>query len=525
MAYYFLFPEKDTTLYSHPDRKELNAGNDEILEIVKERGSSDNILYPSRVLIKFKTEDLKSAIETVGHETFNLGGDFLKTNLQLTSADPKNLIATLNLESYAVSESWDEGTGRYGNLPTSSNGASWVYRNNTITATKWTTDVDATYSTFASGAFIVSELPSSSAHQITINGIDFIPVLSSSIFTDSEHEIYVDISSSVEALANNFVTAINASQSLTLASASLSGGAGQLLLSSSTGDSTFEATGENHTVTTSSIEGNDQNVFTPVFTGTFNFGGGTSTTSAQFTAGTTGSISSSLITKGGGTWYTGSDFKAAQQFLVGESLDINFDVTSILKKWSSSFFASQTYPYGIENQGFIIKKPETIETNTSHSFGELQYFSLDTHTVYPPQLCFKWDDSTHEYQASASLNGNLKVSLYRNEEEYNQNDIATFRIHVRDKYPQRKFATTSNFLDAGWFTTSSYFSVRDAYTEKEIIPFDDNFTKLSADSEGMYFKVYMKGLQPERYYRILFKHKNNDGTTIYDNDYYFKVIR
>ena len=35
----------------------------------------------------------------------------------------------------------------------------------------------------------------------------------------------------------------------------------------------------------------------------------------------------------------------------------------------------------------------------------------------------------------------------------------------------------------------------------------------------------MKGLQPERYYRILFKHKDEHGTVIYDNKYYFKIIR
>jgi hypothetical protein len=34
MAYYFIFPEKDATLYSHPDRNTTNTGNDEILEIV-----------------------------------------------------------------------------------------------------------------------------------------------------------------------------------------------------------------------------------------------------------------------------------------------------------------------------------------------------------------------------------------------------------------------------------------------------------------------------------------------------------
>ena len=34
MAYYFLFPESDTTIYSHPNRKEMNTGVDEILEVV-----------------------------------------------------------------------------------------------------------------------------------------------------------------------------------------------------------------------------------------------------------------------------------------------------------------------------------------------------------------------------------------------------------------------------------------------------------------------------------------------------------
>ena len=41
----------------------------------------------------------------------------------------------------------------------------------------------------------------------------------------------------------------------------------------------------------------------------------------------------------------------------------------------------------------------------------------------------------------------------------------------------------------------------------------------------MFFKVYMNGLQPERYYIVLFKHINNESIKIYDNNYNFKVIR
>ncbi len=383
MAYYFIFPEKDATIYSHPDRTKLNTGHDEILEIVKEKGSSDSRYYPSRALIKFKNEDITSTIsDKIGSSTFNNGTS--EVALQLLSSEHKNLESTLNLEVFAISQSWNEGTGRFSNLPISSNGCSWIYRDNDNSKTEWAT--------------------------------------------------------------------------------------------------------------------------------------------SSFASGTTGSINVSGITEGGGVWYTGSAFQGSQQFLNSDNLDTNINVTSIVQKFSASL-AGRIYPDGITNHGFLIKQPDSVEQDTSSSFGEIKYFSVDTHTIYPPRLVFKWDDSSHSKQSSAKQNGELSVLLYRNQEEYNQNDEATFRIHIRDKYPVRQFASSSNYLNPGYFTTASCYSVRDAHTEEEIIPFDSTFTKLSADNEGMYFKIFMNGLQPERYYRLLFKNINNEGTTIYDNNYHFKVVR
>ena len=65
----------------------------------------------------------------------------------------------------------------------------------------------------------------------------------------------------------------------------------------------------------------------------------------------------------------------------------------------------------------------------------------------------------------------------------------------------------------------------DAETDEVLIPFDTEYTKLSADSDGMYFDLFMEGLQPERYYKLMFRVDNNDGINIYDEDFYFKVIR
>ena len=402
MAYYFIFPEKDTTIYSHPDRTKLNAGSDEILEIVKEKGTTNQRYYPSRVLIKFKNEEIQSIIsEKIGSSIFNNG--ITETCLQLKTSEHKNLTDTLNLEVFAISQSWDEGTGRFSNLPTGSNGCSWLYRDNDINQSLWV---------------------SSSFTSSILNGI-----------------------------------------------------------------------------TTSSV-------------------------SSSLSVGTTASFGPFInLPEGGGAWFTGSEFQGAQQFLRGDNLDTNINVTTIVQKHSASLFANSTYPTGIFNHGFLIKQPDSVEQSTSSSFGEMKYFSVDTHTIFPPKLAFKWDDSSHNKQSSAKQRGELSVSLYRNKEKYNQNDEATFRIHVRDKYPTRQFTSSSNFLNPGYFTTSSFYSIRDAHTEEVIIPFDNTFTKLSADNEGMFFKVYMTGLQPERYYRILFKHINNEGIKVYDDNYHFKVVR
>ncbi len=517
MAYYFLFPEKDSTIYSHPDRTELNTGHDEILEIVKEKGSTNDLYYPSRVLIKFNDSEIQSTIKnTIGFSTFSTKAT---CSLQLLSTEHNNLSRVLNLDVFALSQSWDEGTGRYSNLPQTSTGCSWLYRDNSITKTLWPTSSAQTAGlTFASSSITIGETPSSSAHQLTINGIDFIGVLSSSLFNSDNTEVYFNISGSTVAFNENLANAINASSSITSVSANAS--ASVLILSGSSA-----GTFGNVTVTTSSISGNDQAIFKVGANG-YSLQGGTDQGASIFNSGTSGSIDSSTgITQGGGSWYTDDDYNTSQQFINASTLDTDFDVTSTVKKHYNNIEANSVYPQGIENHGFIIKQPDAVETNTSESFGEIKYFSVDTHTVFPPKLAFKWDDSVHNKQSSAKQNGELNVSLYRNQEEYNQNAEATFRVHVRDKYPIRQFASSSNYLNPGYFTTSSFYSVRDASTEEEIIPFDDYNTKLSADEEGMHFKVYMNGLQPERYYRILFKHTNSEGTRVYDNNYLFKVIR
>ena len=58
MAHYFIFPEKDNTMYSHPTRAILNTGIDEVLTLQDEESNTDLNFYPSRILIQFKQNEI-----------------------------------------------------------------------------------------------------------------------------------------------------------------------------------------------------------------------------------------------------------------------------------------------------------------------------------------------------------------------------------------------------------------------------------------------------------------------------------
>ena len=74
--------------------------------------------------------------------------------------------------------------------------------------------------------------------------------------------------------------------------------------------------------------------------------------------------------------------------------------------------------------------------------------------------------------------------------------------------------------------SSSYWSIKDLDTDEIVVDYDTNYTKISCDTSGSYFDVYMNGLEPERYYKLLFKSIISNGeTVVFDENYYFKVVR
>jgi hypothetical protein len=236
-----------------------------------------------------------------------------------------------------------------------------------------------------------------------------------------------------------------------------------------------------------------------------------------FPSQTTGSyVSSSSATAGGGLWYSGSIYEASQSFTNSTSKDIELKVSNTVKAWYSS---------SIPNHGFILKHSSSIEF-TSQSKFETKYFSGNTHTIYPPCLEIRWNDFSYTSSLTQVTSSTFVASLGNNKGEYQQDSTQRFRVNVRDQFPSRSFSTTSLYLNNKALPTSSYWSIKDLDTEEIVVDYDRTYTKISCDSQGNYFDVYMNGLEPERYYKLLFKTELLDGeTVISDNNYYFKVIR
>jgi hypothetical protein len=240
------------------------------------------------------------------------------------------------------------------------------------------------------------------------------------------------------------------------------------------------------------------------------------------------------ISGSGGTWYSGSGYKASQSF-TNEPADLRMDVTDITWKWLHS-----TVP----NEGFMLKRSGSIgntdsnlEEGNTTEYGNFSFFSRETHTIYPPKLEVVWDDSTWATGSLSPLTpANLEeMTLYMRglRSKYKENSKMKFRVIGREMFPERTYSSTQystgyntvKYLPSG----STYYQIKDAYTEDVIVPFGSG-SVVSCDSTGNYFNLWMNGLQAERFYRIEYKIVSGSGTAdetvqFFDEKHSFKVVR
>lgn len=126
---YSIFANRDATIYER--QYTMNTGIDPLLELSHETPGSGSSIYNSRILLKFDMSDVESRVNS-GKISNNA-----KYYLSLITADIREIPQEYVVYAYPLSSSWVNGTGRFSNLPYTTDGVSWKYRTSKKTATEW----------------------------------------------------------------------------------------------------------------------------------------------------------------------------------------------------------------------------------------------------------------------------------------------------------------------------------------------------------------------------------------------------
>jgi hypothetical protein len=230
---------------------------------------------------------------------------------------------------------------------------------------------------------------------------------------------------------------------------------------------------------------------------------------AVFNSGTTGSNNAE-----GGTWYTASEASQSYNY---EDTDIRMNVTNIVNLWLSG---------SIPNNGFIVHHSLENESNTL-DYGVLKFFSKETNTIYEPKLEVVWNDTIFVTGSLSPTTGSLsdddyKVVITNLKSRYEVNSIIKIRIKARDTFPKKSFGNTFEYDQTKYLPTTSYYQLEDYKTGDIIFPFGE-YTKISCDSEGNYFKIDLSTLPMSRVYKLKIKIVESGISTIIDDRFIFEI--
>ena len=131
--HYFIFPTKDTWISSGSNasttgvsEKDQNYGQDPVLELKKNFYNS-SFDYQTRALVQFGGSDLNFISNSIQDGDIASPKFFLRL---YETEGTQDLSTEYKIAALPISESWNEGTGKFGDNPKVTNGVSWENRSN-----------------------------------------------------------------------------------------------------------------------------------------------------------------------------------------------------------------------------------------------------------------------------------------------------------------------------------------------------------------------------------------------------------
>ena len=139
--HHFIFPTQDNWVSSGSSTvtgesfRDQNFGRDQILEVKKEF-FNNSFNFQTRALVNFAGTDFNEMSQSIVKKEINNPRFFLRLFEAEGNAE---LSEEYKLAIQPISQSWVEGTGKFGDNPKNTNGCSWENRSNPIggTALQW----------------------------------------------------------------------------------------------------------------------------------------------------------------------------------------------------------------------------------------------------------------------------------------------------------------------------------------------------------------------------------------------------
>ncbi len=133
--HHFIFPSQDTWISSGSSTidgesfKDQNFGRDQILEVKKEFFNT-SFDHQTRALVNFSGTEFTELSKSVADGTISSNAKYY---LRLFEAEGNaEMTEEYKLAIQPISQSWVEGTGKFGDNPKTTNGCSWENRSNPI---------------------------------------------------------------------------------------------------------------------------------------------------------------------------------------------------------------------------------------------------------------------------------------------------------------------------------------------------------------------------------------------------------
>lgn len=179
MAVYRIFPEKTATIYSRYPL--YNAGLDEIMEIDSYYIGTNS--YVARSLIAFNTAEQLDVVDNI------IGSTNFTASIKMYLAEGEEAPTSYSIYAYPLSNTWDRGTGHFGDVPYATDGVNWMYSRPSIywpspLPTNTTASYNPTVTDVEGGVWYTGSLGTGSMYYQS-HGVD------------STHDLEIDVTPSI----------------------------------------------------------------------------------------------------------------------------------------------------------------------------------------------------------------------------------------------------------------------------------------------------------------------------------------